>query len=104
MSKHTPGPWHYENYGATVRAENDQMTVCDVRGFGYLCGKHDDAGLTTQEMDSNGMLMAAAPDMLDALCEAASVIECNCGLPDGGCEGSCSLGIVNAAIKKARGL
>ena len=46
------------------------------------------------------VLFDAAPDLLEACHAAVEVLECNCG---GKCEGSCTKGIVAAAITKAKG-
>lgn len=70
MSTHTTGPW--EANGDTVYAKDSGMRVCDVRGWGYLTGKGvgalglpDDQAFGIQL--ANARLIAAAPDLLDAL-------------------------------------
>lgn len=60
---HTPGPWQYVATDATVRAMDDQMTVCEIKGWGYLTSKSGVAN-ATDEIDANGRLIAAAPGML----------------------------------------
>jgi hypothetical protein len=63
---HTPGPWQYVASVATVRSMDDQMTVCEIKGWGYLTSKSGVAN-ATDEIDANGRLIAAAPMMLAAL-------------------------------------
>jgi hypothetical protein len=63
---HTPGPWQYVASVATVRAMDDQMTVCEIKGWGCLTSKNGVAN-ATDEMDANGRLIAAAPTMVRAL-------------------------------------
>lgn len=55
----TPGPWRYDDLGGYVWATEDRM-VGQVRGFG-----------ASLPQNANGRLLAAAPEMLDRLKEAA---------------------------------
>lgn len=60
MSKHTDGPWHLGGNGFIVYAQNG-YAICDVKTFH---GRNDaDAG--------NARLIAAAPDLLEALIDLA---------------------------------
>ena len=56
MSKHTPGPWAYENYRGTVHVfidnEGGTPSICKLVG---------------NDKDANARLIAAAPDLLEAL-------------------------------------
>lgn len=58
-SQHTPGPWHTEVIGNTIRVSdcacNDVCRLGDVRTFGN---------------QSNARLIASAPDLLAAVREA----------------------------------
>lgn len=80
MTSHTKGPWEVDEDGLAVRALNGQMKVADIRGWGYLTGKgtlgldHDEA---TRIQFANGYVMAAAPDMLEALMRIAHEIPPN---------------------------
>lgn len=64
------GPWEID-HGLRIIARNVErgpMTVCDVRGWGYLTGKgHGAIGLSFEEaekvMMANARLIVAAPDM-----------------------------------------
>ena len=51
MSKHTPGPWAVDSTGL----------VCGARGWGPV------ASVYPKFRDANARLIAAAPDMLEAL-------------------------------------
>ena len=72
----TPGPWKAHMAGMNVLACNDQMMICNVRGWGYLTGVGalnlpDDQAIAIQ--DANTRLIAAAPALYEAaqaVCEA----------------------------------
>lgn len=75
MKIHFAGPWKVGPYGNDVFAPNPnggERKVCDVRGWGALTGKGDGGlGLPAEDAISiqraNATLIAAAPDMLEAL-------------------------------------
>jgi len=58
------GLWFYDASHATVR--DMDMTVCEVKGWGYLTAKHNVAK-ATDEMDANGRLIAEAPEMFQVI-------------------------------------
>jgi hypothetical protein len=62
MSKHTPGPWQVgdELEGLWVYTDPNQNVICDVVG-------RNDPHIMTDEDYANAHLIAAAPEMLDAL-------------------------------------
>lgn len=65
MSKHTPGPWNWRFEGPTVIVEPIKATITILSGpEGYK---------ETQE--ANARLIAAAPEMLEALKTARPAIE-----------------------------
>lgn len=73
-SKHTPGPWK-----AVIPDYCDlRKEPYHIRGKACLIGT---ACLQAEETESNARLMAAAPDLLDAL-EAASAHLDYCGYGD----------------------
>lgn len=83
MSKHTPGPWHIDGSkqeGLTVR--NGQAAVAVIPGYGV-----------GQRME-DARLIAAAPELLEALKFAQSII----GHPD-----DVGSQMIAAAITKATG-
>lgn len=65
MSKHTPGEWRVEpecSYGYDIRSEGEK----------WVCSANNDHGNperfpTNEESLSNAHLIAAAPDLLEAL-------------------------------------
>lgn len=71
MSKtqHTPGPWninHGANYLPSVSSSVTHTKICDI------AGQDDDAGIKDfqNESEANARLIAAAPELLEALKEA----------------------------------
>jgi hypothetical protein len=68
MNTHTPRPWRAVGDAMKVFAGN--MTICDIRGWGYLTGV---GGLQLSEADAiaiqraNTRLIVAAPDLLALL-------------------------------------
>ena len=82
MSKYTPGPWRVN--GRFVMALKEK-TVCEVPQFGVIHGKVDAA---------NARLIAAAPELLEALRLAQSII----GHPD-----DAHSKLIDAAIAKTEG-
>ncbi len=56
MSKFTPGPWKFS--GVAIRGQNDEPDIARV----YM-----PVGMSEQEFDSNARLIAAAPEMYEAL-------------------------------------
>ena len=61
--KHTPGPWKATPWGSTISIDSPDET-----GVAFLnpMGNHD-AGVPNSQDRANAHLIAAAPDMLDAL-------------------------------------
>ena len=101
MSKHTPGPWHVTAGHRSIRpsfispGENGGFAICEM----YADGR---------DFTANARLIAAAPELLEALEEAVA-----CGMVpvssvhEGGAVGysrqvKCA-DMIRAAIAKARG-
>ncbi|HED1596611.1 TPA: hypothetical protein R4S50_002298 [Enterobacter cloacae subsp. cloacae] len=58
--KHTPAPWYFSNEGVLrVRAKNDDEVVCSYAGYENCEREY-----------ANAKLIAAAPDLLEALQDA----------------------------------
>jgi hypothetical protein len=107
MSKHTPGPWRHESHASDERGTGviwshagewteacpNGRVVAEVR---YYEGEHRAwRGATGEEFEANARLIAAAPELLDALNHAIAIIEC-AGLA------SSELPAVRDGIAKAR--
>jgi hypothetical protein len=67
-AQHTPAPW-------TARQEGGIIAPWNVTSdsLAYVAGTF---GRTAQEQEANARLIAAAPDLLAALQECLSVLEC----------------------------
>ena len=90
MSKHTPGPW-FANSGGQVwsdRLNRPANALADV----YSCTANERG--QDEERNANARLIAAAPEMLEALRAALPGLES---------EGFDSAEIVRVAIAKATG-
>ena len=90
MSKHTPGPWtrSAERIGTTAG------TVCVL----YRRDDRVGGGITADEANANGDLIAAAPELL-AACEAIALLNEGQGQVN-----MCQVaGQARAALRKAKG-
>lgn len=90
MSKHTPRPWRFE-YGE-IRAEDKNGIVRALAKVEKVVG----------EDEANAHLIAAAPEMLEALEEVARLPIAG-PYPDGPCLDQADMDLVKAAIAKATG-
>lgn len=54
MTKHTPGPWVVDEQSQSLRILAGRQVVADVSVYAFECG-------------ANSRLIAAAPDLLEAL-------------------------------------
>jgi len=101
---HTPGPWVTDTddgltqvsvhapWGENVRP-GDSATFGDYRGAMICAAQFLHSGVPTKEQAvANAQLIAAAPDMYEALKELRGVVR-----------GMYALSIINAAIAKAEG-
>ena len=94
MNKHTPGEWRVRNnsIGGPL-VSSDSGTIADVR----TCGGVHVGGPQHPETIANARLLAAAPDLLEALKELA-----DCGAEAWGEDRPC-VKWARAAIAKATG-
>lgn len=67
-AQHTPGPWAYEN-GVIIQKDGGD--------FGYQIATidHEFSDFPKAVIDANGHLIAAAPDLLEALQNAVGVLQ-----------------------------
>lgn len=105
-SKHTPGPWKYK-HGLTYFTKRGQLVktelVTGVNGEWVAAVILDhEAGLPTKVQESNARLIAAAPELLEALEHLIETLDnissssVECWTPDAE--------RARAAITKAKGL
>jgi hypothetical protein len=105
--KHTPGPWHVEHYSrgsCEVRITRPK----ESKGLGPVAyALMDLAGAMTaeriSEMKANARLIAAAPDLLDALQKLVDSCADSDGAQYGTLGTSFVRSIATAAIAKATG-
>lgn len=89
--QHTAGPWHVgENNDQAIVFDADGWAVCDCKTY-HRKGRID-------EMRSNARLIAAAPDLLDALERAVKWLVI-CDDP----RSEKDLAVAETALRKARG-
>ena len=100
-TKHTPGPWSLGERGMIEAEPRDGPLSEAVGAVAFVYGPFDFHG------QANARLIAAAPDLL-AACEAAlrghgrvHEDECTIGSDDNRC--SCHVGMLKAAVAKAKG-
>jgi len=100
MSKHTPGPWRFDTEDGGVRyvtASNGAITVAVPHGPPGNCVEVE------PEHIANAHLIAAAPEMLDALKKARSWAGQYFELPAHEAAANIMCGVLDAAIAKAEG-
>lgn len=91
MSAHTPGPWVPVEQG-------DANEFCIISKAGqWVIGFHQNGEMLPREQLANAHLIAAAPELLEALCKLANLYDAM-GAPRGPCRI-----IADAAISKATG-
>lgn len=92
---HTPGPWDCD--GTQVYAEH--LCICNA-----YRSRTDDEGnwMPNKEVEANARLIAAAPELLDALHSAKGTIEYLLANADNGPAYNC-IEVIAAAIAKAEG-
>lgn len=110
MNGHTPAPWKYKQtplpqvwsesvIEAGSNLEKRRIHIADVRGWGALQYREDGAAMH----DANGLLIAAAPEMYDALQDLISCAEMLEEFQEIGSDFWLSLHEANTALAKAEG-
>jgi len=83
MAQHTPGPWTIVPYGdgdsLVIHADESEWRICFMATPGQSPGAMD-------RIEANARLVAAAPDMLEALKDALQMIAGLTPLPMEGLE------------------
>lgn len=107
-TKHTPGPWELEECYRSPAANGGYYTA-------YLVGKSregkstnvadvcESSNLSAEEIAANGLLLRAAPDLLDAMQEITSFLNDAFVKTPGSGERFDALNRFRAAIAKATG-
>lgn len=90
MNNYTPGPWLYDY-------RDNQALIVDSQGFTVVELSTLENSTAHSVLADNARLIAAAPDLLEALCKLADLYDAM-GAPRGPCRI-----IADAAIAKAVG-
>lgn len=103
MAQHTPGPWRANaEFGYDIETADGHFQIATVRD------ESDDLLLDRQyapipsEADANARLIAAAPDLLQAL-KTARLYSLECQVQHGSTEYVSFHGVLDAAIARAEG-
>ena len=90
---HTPGPWDVDTSYLSIVAR--EMNICEI---------YDDCG--PQQYIANARLIAAAPDLLEALEACLAFIPCSTirSWPPGFALKDKALALTRAALAKAKGV
>jgi hypothetical protein len=108
MSKHTPGPWYVFNTAdifTNLGAKNAEGIEASSRD-GWMIADCDMGGLCLAEVRANSSLIAAAPELLEALEAILPFIPNSSAAEGGAARFSANVAAadkVRAAIAKARG-
>jgi len=63
MNKHTEGAWHTSFGKKLIRVQANGLTICGV----HKIGKFTNNNRVSEEVKANALLIAAAPELLEAL-------------------------------------
>jgi len=96
-NKHTPGPWSVGN----EPVDNEALYIYDNKEHLIASADTDSLAQYREEALANARLIAAAPDMLEALQRVAAWIGCNVFPPE--LHHIDELRLLHAAIAKAQG-
>jgi hypothetical protein len=102
--KHTPGPWRL-NGRAVESPKRMGLSVAQATS-GMAAGSRGSARIDEAEAIANARLIAAAPDMLEALVAAKELADVMEGLTSGRSDDEwvwAAQATINAAIAKAEG-
>ena len=102
MAGHTPGPWKYEEvFDRTGSPRAYSVWPCNQSGArNRICMTPDG---TTPENKANAIIMAAGPDLLEALKELCDIVEYAIECKSTNDMDSFTLQPARAAIAKAEG-
>lgn len=96
MSKHTPGPWSYRTEPRSLADSGSYIVGSNGDEPAYICPLN----LTPGAREANAALIAAAPEMLEAL---EAIFQARAPQLNFDFEGHPDMQLLVAAIKKAKG-
>lgn len=99
MTKHTPGPWHIAEYGMNKDGTPKHYGI--VHGDITIANLGTSTNKNAKEMDANARLIAAAPDLLEALLDMWNLI--NVDVSTDTIKAGTTFKTARAAIAKATG-
>lgn len=101
-TKHTPGPWQVNGSWLNIETGNRHTAVESVLpgGFGMVASLEH--SFTRESEEANARLIAAAPELLEALKELVNDGECYCA-DNVASKETCRHCKARAAIAKAQG-
>ena len=76
--KHTPAPWQLTTIDGVPRRKYLMVGAGYGGGLAVARMRTDHAGATSETLEANARLIAAAPDMLDALMQATILLKHAC--------------------------
>lgn len=111
MSKYTPGPWNSSKFGFQVLTGDSWSTICELKGPAEW---EDGRGSYEQEYEwqiqqANARLIAAAPDLLEAVIASRALVSEAAQTGFNYAEGDwadrlyANQAVLSAAISKAKG-
>lgn len=81
MTEHTPGPWKTNGSVVSARVGPSQRQICDLSTSAPSCGEIYDIERHRTALMANAALIAAAPELLEEMQEAAAQAHCGCEHP-----------------------
>jgi len=106
-TKHTPGPW--ERINLTICTQSTRELPCLIIARVYEAGLETQAADSPEQATANARLIAAAPDLLEACNSILPFLKDLVKRPRSsasaqriGADAEDALGVVDAAIAKAR--
>lgn len=109
MSEHTPGPWHIYSTAHATKSSCDVSIYAETKihkNPKYLCRVYGEGSMTMYGMerrDANARLIAAAPEMLEALEDLVTCPAFNSKVFATDKESHRAWTLARAVLKKARG-
>jgi hypothetical protein len=103
-AQHTPGPWRATAWGETISIDSPHGNYSGIARLNF--SGNADYGIPPQLETANARLIAAAPDMLEALeslFEECAMVHKHWGEGNNTEKAAAAISKAQAAIRKARG-